>query len=264
MSAGNRARAGAVADGWRLAFGTLTVIPVRPPGAVDKAAARVAMTVAPLAVFPVTLAATLVGAALAGLGLPPLASGLVVVGALALGTRFVHADGLADTADGLGSSWDRDRALEVMRKGDVGPMGATTLVLVLGIQAACAGTLLQAPQGWAAVAIALAGSRAALALGTRRGVPAARPEGLGEAVAGAVPAARCAAVWGVALLAGASVEVATGGHWARGALAALGGGVAAWCVLAWVCRKLGGITGDVLGCAVEVAATAWMVGLSLH
>ena len=102
----------ALRDGWRLAFGTLTLIPVKPPVAVTREVAGVAMAVAPLAVLPVAAAASLVGALLALLGVPELAVGLIVVGALAAGTRFIHADGLADTADGLGASFDRARALD--------------------------------------------------------------------------------------------------------------------------------------------------------
>jgi ABC-type nitrate/sulfonate/bicarbonate transport system permease component len=61
---------------------------------------------------------------------------LVAAGiALALGglvTGALHLDGLADTVDGLAAArGDRARALEVMRRGDVGPLGAAALVLVL-------------------------------------------------------------------------------------------------------------------------------------
>ena len=62
--------------------------------------------------------------------------GLLVVTVLALGSRAMHLDGLADTVDGLGSGWDRKRALQVMRLGDIGAMGAVALVIVIGLQAA--------------------------------------------------------------------------------------------------------------------------------
>ena len=74
-------------------------------------------------------------------GWPPLLAGLVVVAVLALGTRALHLDGLADTVDGLGSGRDRERSLEIMRRGDVGPMGVIALLLVLGGQAAAASVL---------------------------------------------------------------------------------------------------------------------------
>lgn len=252
----------ALRDGWRLAFGTLTLIPVKPPVAVTREVAGVAMAVAPLAVLPVAAAASLVGALLALLGVPELAVGLIVVGALAAGTRFIHADGLADTADGLGASFDRARALDVMRTGDVGPMGATTLILVLGAQAACAGALLRTPAGWVLLALALAGSRAALAVGTRRGVPAARPEGLGQAVAGSLPLERCLVVWGCLGLLITLVGALTGLPWWQGLLAVLAAAGASVGGVWWARRRLGGITGDVLGALVEVTALVLLVALA--
>ena len=94
------------------------------------------MIIAPLAVLPVALGR---GDRRAGWPRWPAGPvwcvGLSVVAVLAVGTRALHLDGLADTVDGFGSGWDRERALAVMRRGDIGPMGVTALVLVLGLQA---------------------------------------------------------------------------------------------------------------------------------
>src|SRR5919107_5434326 len=142
------------------------------------------MLLAPLAVLPLGLLTAGLTAAGVALGWPGLVVGLVAVAGLALATRALHLDGLADTVDGLGASWDRARALEVMRRGGVGPMGAVALVLVLGVQAAAIGALVS---GWSS-ALGLGAlvccSRAVLAVVCRRGVPAARTSGLGAAVAG--------------------------------------------------------------------------------
>jgi len=46
-------------------------------------------------------------------------------------TGGFHEDGLADVADGLGGSYDRDRALEIMKDSRVGAFGAMALVLAL-------------------------------------------------------------------------------------------------------------------------------------
>ena len=122
-------------DGWRLAIGTLTALPVPPPSAVDARTARIAVLLAPLAAAPLGLA---VGAVLWLAGrfdVAPLAAGLLAVGVLALGSRAFHIDGLADTADGLTASYDRERSLSVMKSGAVGPAGAAALIVVLGLQA---------------------------------------------------------------------------------------------------------------------------------
>ncbi|MBW3084761.1 Adenosylcobinamide-GDP ribazoletransferase [Austwickia sp. TVS 96-490-7B] len=242
-------------DGFALAAGTLTILPTPAPTAVNTRVAGLAMIVGPLVMAPVALVACLIGHLVAAAGAPPLAAGLVTIGMLLIGTRAIHADGLADTVDGLGASWDRERALDVMRRGDVGPMGAVALVVVTMLQAVCMGAILENPHGWVWAAVLVAASRSALATGTRRGVPAARPEGLGEAVAGAVSWLR----WGVTWLVTAAVVVASG--WAVGqspviaGVAVLSAAVAVEVFLAFVVRRLGGITGDVLGALVETAAT---------
>lgn len=46
-------------------------------------------------------------------------------------TGGFHEDGLADTADGLGGSLDRERALEIMKDSRLGAFGAMALVLAL-------------------------------------------------------------------------------------------------------------------------------------
>ncbi|MFP5336801.1 MAG: adenosylcobinamide-GDP ribazoletransferase [Actinomycetes bacterium] len=244
-------------DGLRLAVGTLTVLPVHAPGRVD---ARVAGTAMVLAVVPGALLGALAAAVVAAsgaLGGDPLVSAVAAVGAVALATRGLHLDGLADTADGLAAAYDRSRALAVMRRGDTGPAGVVVLVLVLLAQVvALAAAVAEqgTARGAATACVAVLGSRAVLAGACARGVPAARPEGLGSTVAGTVPrtaaVAVAAVVVAVAAVAGLPVAV-------------LAGWVAAAVVVARCVRRLGGVTGDVLGAAVETALTATLVVATL-
>ena len=106
----------------RLAFTTLTVLPLRP-GRVDRRAAAVAMTIAPLvgALLGLVLAVLLTLLDLAGA--PRLVAAGLAVGAGALLTRGLHLDGLADTIDALGSYRRGAEALEIMKKPDIGPFG---------------------------------------------------------------------------------------------------------------------------------------------
>ena len=239
-------------DAWLLATGTLTAVRVPPPGRVDRPVAGLAMVLAPLAVLPLAVAAALVVLVGDWVDLPALATAYVVVLALALGTRAFHWDGLADTADGLTASYSPARSLEVMRTGPVGPAGVVAVVLVAGLQAAGLAAVVRLEHAWWAVALLVCASRAPLALTCARGVPAARADGLGATVIGAVPVAAVGAVLLVA-----AVTVALAGHALGSAVPLLIGlvlVVAAVVALLLRCvRRLGGLTGDVLGAVVEVS-----------
>ncbi|GAA5113255.1 adenosylcobinamide-GDP ribazoletransferase [Haloechinothrix salitolerans] len=249
-------------DALRLAVGTLTAVPVPPPRDVDSGVARGAMLLAPVAALPLAVLACAVVLVGDVVSLPPLLTAVLAVGAVALGTRGMHLDGLADTADGLGASYDRERALDVMRKGDVGPMGVATVVLVLLGQVAALAGAIAAGHGVLAAAVGVLAGRLVLGVCCLRTVPAARPGGLGAAVAGSTP------VWQVALaLALGAALAAVGGVLAdvapwRGVLAVLLA-LAASSALLWRCvRRLGGITGDVLGACVETATLGALVALA--
>ena len=61
---------------------------------------------------------------------PQVAAVLSTVATVLLTGGF-HEDGLADVADGLGGSYERERALEIMKDSRVGAFGAMALVLAL-------------------------------------------------------------------------------------------------------------------------------------
>jgi adenosylcobinamide-GDP ribazoletransferase len=248
--------------GARLAITTFTVLPLRP-GPVDRAAAARAMSLA--AAVGAALGAVLAGALLAldAAGAPPLVAGAVTVALGALLTRGLHLDGLADTADALGSYRSGAAALDIMKKPDVGPFGVAALVLALLVQAAALAALPARP--WtatlAAVVTATAAGRLAATWACRRGVPAARPEGLGALVAGTVgPVALAVATAAVVAVA---VVAVPGRPW-QGPAAAVTAIAAALMLTRHVVHRLGGITGDVLGAAIEVTTTVAYVGLTLR
>lgn len=244
-------------NGLRLALGWLTVLPVGSP-AVDRRVAAAAIGWAPVVGVLLGAGAAGVLAGLIALGCPPLLAGLLTVAALALGTRGLHLDGLADTADGLGSHAPPERALAVMGDGAAGPFAVVTLVLVLGSQAAALASLGGA-QRWLAVGVAVAAGRVAFAWCCRRGVPAARPDGLGALVADGQPW-WLSPLWWTAFAAVALLAVP-----ARPWQGPLGVLIAAGVVLvlsAHTARRFGGVTGDVLGAASELSVTAVLVILA--
>lgn len=240
-------------DAWRLSVGTLTAIPVPPPADTERATSRAAMLLAPLAVLPLGILVGLSTWAAHAAGLPPLAAGFVTVGLLALGSRALHWDGLADTVDGLTASYDRNRALEVMRSGTAGPAGVVAVVVVAGTQASALAGLGATASGAVLAGLSVCVSRCALALTCRAGVPAARQVGLGVVAAGTVPLAAAALSWVLA-----AVLVAGVAHWAGGDLghalaAVVGAAMVVLLVVRTSVRRLGGVTGDVYGACVELA-----------
>ncbi|MFP5346490.1 MAG: adenosylcobinamide-GDP ribazoletransferase [Actinomycetes bacterium] len=249
-------------NGLRFAVGTLTALPVGPPHRLDAAVVRAAMLAAPLVGLGLGVVAGLVLAASVAAGVPSFVSAGLAVAALALMTRGLHLDELADTADGLAASYSREKALAVMRRGDVGPAGVVTLVLVLGLQVAALAACVQDGRGPLAVVVAVVAGRAVLPLACSTVVPAARAEGLGATVAGSVPVVAAALVALLVLLGTSAVAALAGVSAARALVAVLVGWALAALLVRRCVRRLGGVTGDVLGAAVEVAVTAVLVALS--
>ncbi|MGW1779856.1 adenosylcobinamide-GDP ribazoletransferase [Streptomyces sp. NPDC002143] len=274
-------------DGLRFAFGTLTVFPVRVTRW-DRPAARGGMLAAPLVGLVVGGCAAGLGLLMLRLGASPLLAAVASAAVPAVLTRGLHLDGLADTADGLGSGKPAEDALRIMKQSDIGPFGVLTLVLVLLVQVAAL-TQLYA-ESWAlgavAVVVSAAAARLALTLAARAGVPAARPEGLGAAVAGAVPVRGAVLVAAAVVLAAAGAGAYFGPYdvgvgavavigpveagpvlepydAVRPALAVLAALAAAELLLRHCTRRFGGVTGDVFGGLAETAATTALVALAL-
>lgn len=201
-----------------------------------------------LAVFP--LAGLTIGALLAGLNwliapwlARPLADALLIA-ALAGVTGALHLDGLADVCDGLAARGSRERFLAVMKDSHTGAVGA------VGV---CLGLLLK----WQAlVAIPDEVKWQALLLFpllARYGqvqtivfARSARQEGLGSAFVGGATASRLV-VAGVITLTGAWLLLGLCGLALCLKVAAI-----TWLLKAWSHGRLGGITGDVVGCINEL------------
>jgi adenosylcobinamide-GDP ribazoletransferase len=243
--------------GLRLALSLFTVAPVRADR-VDRPVVRVAMLLAPLAGGLLGLVVAFVAAGLVRLGASPLLGGALLVALALLLTRGLHVDGLADTADGLGSYGSSDKALEIMKKSDIGPFGVAAIAAVLLVDSAAAATLLARswPAALAAVALAFAAGRLGATVACRRGLVAARPEGLGALVAETVPVR---ALGGVAIAVGALGALVD--PW-RGPLAVLVAVVVTWALTVHARRRLGGLTGDVIGAGIELSTAAALIVLA--
>ncbi|MFE9931633.1 adenosylcobinamide-GDP ribazoletransferase [Streptomyces sp. NPDC005533] len=252
-------------DGLRFAFGTLTVLPARITRW-DRPAARTGMACAPLAGLVVGVLAAVPGVLLLVLGGGPLLAAAVTVAVPAALTRGLHLDGLADTADGLGSAKPADEALRIMKQSDIGPFGVVALVIVMLVQVAALSEAYADSwiRGGLAAVVAAVTARVAMTLACREGVPGARPGGLGAAVAEVVPRPVAAVVAALAVAAAGAAALPLGlpaaARYAAAVLLAL---LAAQLLLRRCVRRFDGVTGDVFGALAEVAATTALIVLAL-
>lgn len=243
----------------RLSIGMLTALRVPAVLRVTPGIATGALLLAPLAVLPLGAGVGAVLWAGGRLELPAVAVAFVALAVLAVGSRALHLDGLSDVADGLTSSYDRERSLAVMKSGTAGPAGVAALVLVLGAQAAALAWLV--PRGGELRPVVIAGaavcaSRAALWITCSTLAPPAREDGLGVTFTRRIPVAVTLVGW-VALAALAALVDPV-----RGPVTVVVAGLVVALLTRHCVRRFGGVTGDVFGASIEVALAVLLVGLA--
>lgn len=227
----------------------------------------------------------LVAAATAGLLMALPATGSAPLVAAALGTVLsvfitgaFHEDGLADVADGLGGSLDRQRALDIMKDSRVGAFGAITVVLALLSKVTLLGLLgdVSGPLMVVALFVAHVVSRTWPLLtirllphvgntATSKSKPLADQISLGALVIGLLWCfmALALAVYGQIATDFIAIDLETDSlllAFANGLLASL----VAWGLMTrWFWRRLQGFTGDCLGATQQVCELAFYLGLAV-
>lgn len=256
---------------WRTALSLFTVIPVGGDPQVSKEdAARALLWLPAIGLLLGGAGAGVLlcfgaGSAGAGGASEPrrLLAAALAVAAIAVATGGLHLDGLADTADGLGSRRPAAEALDIMRRSDIGPMGVAALVLVLLIQVAALAAIPRPPLSAAALVLAEVTGRVAVVVATA--TPAARPGGFGALVAGGTSARQRGAA--VTLLgcavAGAGLAAGGAGLAERGLAVTLTGLLAGWLLQRAARRRLGGMTGDVFGAILVCSAATVLAAAAL-
>lgn len=250
------------ADSIRLAVGTFTRYPVRPPSRVDTHVARNAMLMAPfvgIAMGAVTGLPLLAVGRMPGPTLGTLLLAAITVTLAAIATRAMHWDGLADTTDALASGKPPHLALDIARRSDLGPMGALAVVLTAILQVSGLAAIDSPWWAYGTWVGACCVGRLGVLIACTRGIPAARSEGLGAAVAGSVPVSAIVSVVTVFILVSIA-GLAMGAWWLIGLPLAL---LATWFLIRTSRDRLGGITGDVLGAIVEVNASVVIIAAGL-
>ena len=229
----------------------LTIIPV-PGGQIlsDEDMGR------SMALFP--LIGLLIGLFLAGgryvLGMifpAPLAD-ILVIAVLVVVTGALHLDGVADTIDGLVGGTDRERTLAIMRDSRIGSFGVVGLVIILMLKVVA---LIEIPDGmkgralmlmpvlgrWSAVQLAAWLDYARMGEGTGRAF--ARSTGRGESI----------------ISTGIAAVIAAGIFGIEGMVMFLGIAVLTLCLGLFFRRRIGGVTGDVMGAACEMNEVAALI-----
>ncbi|MFZ5450782.1 MAG: adenosylcobinamide-GDP ribazoletransferase [Thermodesulfobacteriota bacterium] len=187
---------------------------------------------------------------------PPAAAAALLLALTVLATRGLHLDGLADTVDGLGGSDSSEKSLAIMKDPRLGAFGAVSLFLALILKFAF--FLAWAEKGlgsglilfpvlsrWGMVFLACLSPYAR----TEGGLGQAMTTGVsGRVVLGASLSALVLALL-IAGLGGLVLLAATAG--------------AVWLLSIYFQKRLGGITGDVLGAANEVLEIVVLGGLLL-
>lgn len=223
----------------RCAIQFLTILPAGKPARFDPAG------MVPL--FP--LVGLIVGGLVAladwaGLFLwSPGAAAMVDVAVLAGITGALHLDGLSDTADGLYGNWPRDRALEIMKDSRVGAMGVVALILGLGVK--WAGIAGMAEHRALLLCLIPALARGGMLFGFRF-LEYGRPDG-GTGQAFFEKRLPWTGFWALVLVAGATLAAG----W-RGAAVLLAFALTNLLLIRFYKRKIGCVTGDMLGAMTEI------------
>lgn len=249
-----------VLTGWwhdfRIAVGFLTILPIGPSADIDdhRAGLRFAARAFPLAGLVIGLFGAMVYAIAHMLHLPPEAAGFIAIGAMTVLTGAIHEDGLADMADGAMAREHMPERLAIMRDSRIGTFGTLALIIVVGIKTGIIGAI-----GWpdqvAPLLIGCAAASRAVLPAMMRLMRPARGDGLAFAAGRpeenqVVMAAVLGAVFALLLLG------LTAG------LVAIVAGICAAGTIAWIAQKrLGGVTGDVLGAAQQVTEAAMMLAV---
>ena len=193
------------------------------------------------------------GLSLAGVAWPE-GEAAFIVGAGALLTRSIHLDGFADWADGFfGGGRDRERVLAIMKDPCTGAFGAVALVTVLLANWTALAQLIRLGRPEWIIAAFIVSRTMQVELATV--LPYARANGTAAPfVKGARPVHRLIAM-ALAIIAMCLLFGPIRG------LAVLFGGWLIARIFGWWCRRrVGGITGDLLGACSVLVETAVLFG----
>lgn len=181
--------------------------------------------------------------------LPMVMVAIFLVALDAVLTGALHFDGLADAADGFGGSQDREGVLRIMRDHNIGSYGAAALILVIALKVTAYAVLLTAGHWFYVFALTPALGRWSMLLLTAT-LPYAR-----SAPSVVQNMTRSATLLGTAIMAILLAAARFRRAWAAAAVVA----VVTLCFGMYSRRRIGGITGDVLGANLQLSESAALI-----
>lgn len=181
--------------------------------------------------------------------LPSLVLAVLLVLLDAMATGALHFDALADTADGFGGGRERDDVLRIMRDHAIGSYGGSALALVVVLKVTVYAALLERTNWITALILAPGLARWSILLLTAA-LPYARP---GASVIGSMR--KSSLIWGTGTVLLATAAVRSARSWV-----ALTTVVFTSVLFGLYCRRrIGGVTGDMLGANVELCESAALI-----
>ncbi|HEY3373920.1 MAG TPA: adenosylcobinamide-GDP ribazoletransferase [Candidatus Aquicultor sp.] len=243
---------------FRLALSFLSILPAGLKDEVDDRTIRGSVVF-----FPVVGA--IIGIILLAIGwlakniLEPLALSAVIVVALAVLTRGLHLDGLADTFDGLFGGTGKECILDIMKDSRIGSFGVVAIVAVLLLKAVILAQILGQSTWLAVLALVvfpvIGRWSACVSLGTQR--YARGSGGLGESFTRLSDTRVVIATSIITLVVVGSLLLL----WTVPVMLSALALTLAFNVM--VGRKIGGITGDTVGAIVEINEVAALLVMAI-
>jgi adenosylcobinamide-GDP ribazoletransferase len=190
--------------------------------------------------------------------LPRSVTDLLLLVLLAGITGALHLDGLADVFDGLAARGGKERFLEVMKDSRCGPVGAAALVFFLLIKYQALLAVPDLQKNAALLLFPLLGRYAQVQCTV--GATRARSDGLGSAFIGSAGVFQFLAALATALTI-SYILFGINGVWFFSGTYLL-----TWWLRRWAHRRLGGITGDIIGfvCEMTEAITLLLIVALYH
>ncbi|MDO4896476.1 MAG: adenosylcobinamide-GDP ribazoletransferase [Moraxella sp.] len=192
--------------------------------------------------------------------LPLMVSSVMVLTVWVCLTGGLHLDGVADMADGVvGGYGDKERTLAIMKDPNTGAMGVIALVVVLLLKFSLIYALMEQNALMWLIIVPIIGRMMSLVLFLT--TPYVRTDGIGKAMSDYLPKRTTWAVLGCWVL-----VLAVGLYGAGVLMVVLGAGFLglAWGYRCYWRRRIGGMTGDIIGGAIELTEVMMLVLMVGH